>query len=153
MGSLGDAFPEDWQAERAERAQRQISPGAVLRTWVQHTTPPKIKRWIVVAVTSDTLLLGIVYINSEINPNIFPERERHLHVLMQPDERGLVDKVCYADCSALQPMPLAKAQALLQEDANYLLGELNGFELGRIQQTVAESRRMSNVEKRRFGLI
>ena len=150
MGSLGDLFPPEW---RAERASQQVQPGAVLRTLVTDTTPPKIKRWIVVAATSDTLLLGLVYINSEINPNIFPERDRHLHVRMDPDERGLVAKTCYADCSALHSMPLEKAQALLTVDAGCLLGHLAGHELGHLQQTVAGSRRMSVVEKRRFGLI
>lgn len=149
MGGLGDLFPPEW---RAERASQQLQPGAVLRTMVENTKPPKIKRWIVVAATADALLLGLVYINSEINPNIFPERDRHLHVPMQPDERGLVDKPCYADCSTLQHMPLAKARALLTADAGCLLGHLHGYELGQMQQTVAGSRRLSVVEKKRFGL-
>lgn len=150
MASLGDLFPPEW---RAERASQQLEPGAVLRTWVENTTPPKVKRWIVVAATADQLLLGLVYINSEINPNIFPERDRHLHVPMQPDERGLVDKPCFADCSTLQPMPLAKARALLTADPSCLLGHLRGHELGHMQQTVAGSRRLSVVEKKRFGLL
>lgn len=150
MAGLGDLFPPEW---RAERASQQLQPGAVLRTLVTDTTPPKIKRWIVIAATADTLLLGLVYINSEINPNIFPARDRHLHVRMEPDARRLVEKPCFADCSTLHAMPLAKAQALLTEDAGCLLGHLAGHELGHFQQTVAGSRRMSTVEKRRFGLI
>lgn len=150
MTNLGDLFPPDW---RAERASQQLEPGVVLRTLVEDTTPPKIKRWIVVAATADALLLGLVYINSDINPNIFPERDRHLHVPMQPDERGLVDKSCFADCSTLHHMPIAKARALLTADAGCLLGNLYGHELGHMQQTVAGSRRLSVVEKKRFGLL
>lgn len=150
MAGLGDLFPPEW---RAERASQQLQPGAVLRTLVTDTTPPKIKRWVVVATSADTLLLGLVYINSEINPNIFPAQDRHLHVPMVPDARGLVEKPCFADCSVLHTMSLAKAQALLTEDAVCLLGHLAEHELGHFQQTVAGSRRMSTVEKRRFGLI
>lgn len=150
MANLGDLFPPEW---RAERARQQLEPGAVLRTVVADTKPPKIKRWIVVATTTDALLLGLVYINSEINPNIFPERDRHLHIPMQPDERGLVDKPCYADCSVLHHMPLTKARDLLTADPSCLLGHLHGHELGHLQQTVAGSRRLSVVEKKRFGLL
>lgn len=150
MGGLGDAFPEHW---RAARAGQRLVPGVVLRTLVADTKPPKIKRWVVVAVSADALLLGLVYLNSEINPNIFPAQDRHLHIRLTPDARGLVDKGCYADCSTLHQMPLAKAEALLTTDAGCLLGDLTGAELGLFQQTIAGSRRLSRAEKQRFGLV
>lgn len=44
--------------------------GTVLRMMVKGTTPPKVKRFIIVGESADSLTLASVYINTELNMKV-----------------------------------------------------------------------------------
>lgn len=66
--SLSDSFPENF---RKEFARRDLKIGSVIRVYVQDTIPPKEKRFILVGQSYDKLIFATIFINSEINPNVF----------------------------------------------------------------------------------
>jgi hypothetical protein len=45
--------------------------GTVLRYFVKDTIPPKIKRLIIVGIDDELITTATIFINTEINPNIF----------------------------------------------------------------------------------
>ena len=74
---LGDAFPEK---EREKFSQRNTAIGSVIKIIDYSAKPkPKPKRFMIIAKTSDSIALGTLYINSEININVI--RTEHLQNL------------------------------------------------------------------------
>ena len=70
--SLSDSFPEDF---RKEFAQRNLKIGSGIRVYVQDTKPPKEKRFILVGQSYDKLIFATIFINSDLNPNIFSTQD------------------------------------------------------------------------------
>ena len=98
--SLSDAFPENY---RKDFAQRNLKIGSVIRVYVKDTDPPKEKRFILVGQSYNKLLFAAIFINSDINPNVFPTQElKDLNFLLLAKERSYLDHDSYADCSNIQ---------------------------------------------------
>jgi hypothetical protein len=75
--AIGQFFPK---SERKKFADRALKIGAVLKMVVPDTKPPKPKRFIVVGLSRNSVLVATIYINTEINPNLFPTQDlRNLH--------------------------------------------------------------------------
>ena len=74
---LGDSFPEEFKRRFAEK---NLKVGSVIRALVKDTNPPKTKRFILLGISADKLAVATLYVNTEINPNIFSTEElRNLH--------------------------------------------------------------------------
>lgn len=56
---LGESFPEEF---RKKFCQDHLIPGAVLRIHSSHTTPPKIKRCVVLAIRDESISIALTYI-------------------------------------------------------------------------------------------
>ncbi len=77
MPPLGDSFPEEYKKRFAEK---NLKVGSVIRALVTDTNPPKTKRFILIGISADKLAVGTLYLNTEINPNVFSTQElRKLH--------------------------------------------------------------------------
>jgi len=100
MGSLGDFFSEE---KKKEFAQGKIKAGTVIKTFVTNTVPPKIKRCLIIAQSSDNICVGVVLFNSEINWNVQRNMElASLQYMVRQDENSeILDKDSYVDCSQL----------------------------------------------------
>ncbi|ACU05352.1 hypothetical protein Phep_3157 [Pedobacter heparinus DSM 2366] len=93
--SLSDCFPEQF---RQEFAERNLKIGSVIRVMVNDTNPPKEKRFILVGQSYDKLIFATIFINSEINPNIFPTQElRDLNLELLADSRSYLSHDSFAE--------------------------------------------------------
>ena len=96
---LSDFFPE---STRESFSKRNLKEGVVIRLESPYTTPKKIKRFIVFAFSNDKSFAGIVYINSDVNPNIFKDpRVIKLHLEFKSKGRNYLDTDSYVDCSQI----------------------------------------------------
>lgn len=151
MSLLSDAFPDHF---REQYVERNLQVGMVLRTYVTDTKPPKTKYFIIIGISQDRVALGVVYINSEINPNLFSKPElKQLHIPMSPDERELVEYDCFIDCSKIYEKPLESISQLLKENPSCDRGMLNSVELGRVQEKIYSASTISPRDKKKFGLV
>lgn len=97
--SLSDHFPKKFQHEHTERT---LKIGMVLKLFVNDTTPPKEKRFIIVGFSEDKFSLASVYINSDINKNInWSQEQQALQLELTSETRGFLDWDSYVDCSKL----------------------------------------------------
>ena len=95
--NLGDFFSDQ---QREGFAGRKLKVGTVLKAFQHDTNPPKEKRIVIIGIAGDQVAIGVLFINSEINPNIFKtQARRSLHIKIEPDHRNIVDWTSYIDCS------------------------------------------------------
>ena len=106
---IGDIFPPN---ARAVFSVNAIKPGTVLRTHVDDTTPPKIKLFVVLAVNETQTSVASLYINSDVNPNMFHREElKNLHL---PPSGDMIPSYsgCFVD--AVNPNPFSSIKKLNQ---------------------------------------
>ena len=81
----------------------RLQVGSVIFEYVTTTTPPKEKYYIVVGFSEDKVALGTVFINSEVNPNVFRnERLRNLHIPFPQSENPFLKWNSFINCSDIQ---------------------------------------------------
>lgn len=71
MQSFSDFLPEDAKRQLAERS---FKVGVVLKVLVRETNPPKLKRLIIIGFDYEKVSFACVFINSQINPHVFPTK-------------------------------------------------------------------------------
>lgn len=151
MPPLGDAFPEEF---RKKFAETNLQIGSVIKTFVTDTTPHKIKRFVILGVSGDKLAIGTLYINSEINPNLFPSPElKRLHLKLEKQNRDYLDHDSFLDCSKVYEKEYEDLMAVLQHDASCLIGQLSTDDLRLVKKTVREARTIPVRTKKKFGLF
>jgi hypothetical protein len=151
MPPLGDAFPEEF---RKQFAETNLTIGSVIKTFVTDTTPPKIKRFVILGISADKLAIGTLYINSEINPNLFPTVElKNLHLKLVKENREYLDHDSFLDCSKVYEKEYEDLLAVLQQDASCLIGQLSTDDLKLVKKTVKEARTIPVRTKKKFGLF
>ena len=64
MPSLGNFFSNDF---RKNFAHRNIAKGSVIKCFVRNTNPPKEKRFVILGENIEGKLVGVVFINTNIN--------------------------------------------------------------------------------------
>jgi hypothetical protein len=149
--SLGESFPD---ALKKQFSESNLVAGAIIRAWVDNTTPPKIKRFIVIGVSQDKVLLGVVYINSEINPHVFPSQElRDLHLKLAVETRDYLTHDSFVDCSRIFQLDRGSISKLLHHDPACHLGTIGKEDLSQIRKIIRGSRTVSVRVKKMFGLL
>ncbi len=149
--SLGDKFPQKFKEEYAER---NIKPGAVLRCHVFDTNPPKIKRFVIIAIDETKCLLGTLYINSEINPNLFKsDYLKSLHVPIDSNGREYIDDDSYIDCTQIYIKDLNTINELLTNEPESLLGEISNTDFNIVIKNLIRTTTIPKNTKTKFGLI
>lgn len=149
--SLGDLFPKSF---REGHATRNLKEGSVLKMFVDDTTPPKEKRFIVVGFSGDRAQLATIYINSEINlqVNYSPELQR-LHLFMQSDGRDFLDHNSFVDCSQLMQRDVSAIHETIVERPNAVIGVISDDELSQIRRKLAGAPSIKRWIKMKYGLI
>ncbi|MCW5910350.1 MAG: hypothetical protein KIT62_04710 [Cyclobacteriaceae bacterium] len=151
MPPLGDAFPGEF---RKKFAEINIRIGSVIKTFVTDTTPPKIKRFVILGISVDKLAIGTLYINSAINPNLFPTPElKNLHLKLEKQSRDYLDHDSFLDCSKIYEKEYEDLLAVLQNDTSCLIGQLSSDDLILVKRTVKEARTIPLRTKKKFGLF
>jgi hypothetical protein len=149
--SLSASFSEDL---RNEFAKRNLKIGTVIRVFVNDTNPPKEKRLILVGQSYDTLYFATVFINSEINPNVFPTQElRDLNFPLTANNRDYLVHDSFADCSGLAKRPTDWLLKTLIANPEAVIGEISEADLTEIRTRIKSARTISTAVKKTFGLF
>ncbi|MEP7168117.1 MAG: hypothetical protein ABI855_01980 [Bacteroidota bacterium] len=151
MSNLGDAFPEEF---KKDFAARNLKPGSVIRCFVFDTKPPKEKRFVILAFSFDKIALGTLYINSEINPNLFRTEElRKLHLKFEIENRPYLEHDSYIDCSDIYEKSFEEIKQILTNNSKALLGELNEKDFKLVSDTVKSAKTITPALKKKFGVF
>lgn len=149
MAALGDFFPS--HLKNAVVVQN-IKVGSVFRVFDNSTNPPKIKRFIVVGTSSDSIVLAIVYINTEINPFLFTTPElKSLHYPIAAASRSYIDHDSFVDCSQLIEKTEETLRSEYLKDMKINIGELSQVDLNSILGIIKKSRTIDLKTKKKFG--
>ncbi|NJM43126.1 MAG: hypothetical protein HC858_02405 [Brachymonas sp.] len=119
--SLADAFPDNL---RHQSISRQIKPGAVIKLMARMDDGQiKEKRFVVLAVSSSTLTCVI---NSSVNPYI-ANRDHLMRCQVKIDraQHAFMAHDSFVDCSRIRTYALNDIQTQLNNQPEWLLGEIN----------------------------
>lgn len=148
--SLGDAFPQNF---RETFSNDKIKPGAVFRMYVEDTDPPKIKRFIILAINDDVSTVALFYINSEINPTMFQtEAMRKLHMPLDKSRFPFLDHDSFLDCSHLYERSINTLKNEFTHNLNIHLGQIGNIELEVIRKIASSSHTIERKLKKRYNL-
>lgn len=149
--SLSDSFPDQF---RQEFAQRNLKIGSVIRIMVKDTNPPKEKRFILVGQSFDKLFFATIFINSEINPNVFPTLElRDLNLELLADGRSYLNHDSFADCSNIYQRNAEWLFNIIGNDPRKVIGEVSEDDLKQIRTKIKSARTIAPAVKKTFGLF
>ena len=116
--------------------------------------PPKVKRLVVLAISGDNACVGYLFLNSRINPNVFPTAGlRSLHLPFEAASRDYLDHDSYLDCSDIKDMDLDELKKIISRDPNQHIGELNDTDLKTAKETVKNAPTISKKQKEKYDLI
>jgi len=147
---LSENFPDDIK-ETAAKAK--LMPGTVLRAKVQDTNPPKEKIFVIVGINSDSTILATVYINSEINPNIFKsDKLKSLHHRLSKTGRSYLDHDSFIDCSKVVQKNLEEVKNLIVSNPLVVVGVLSTTDLLMVTSAIQNAFTIDERIKRKFGL-
>jgi len=148
---LGDSFPPEY---RINFCKRRLKKGAVLRTTVDFTNPPKIKRFLIVGLSKENESVGVIVFNSKINLNIHhAEALRYLQLKFKPDGKEYLDHASFLDCSIIYEL---KADTLLKkmvDDIGAVLGEMAEDDLIIVFERLKNAKTIPAKIKRKYGIV
>jgi signal-transduction protein with cAMP-binding, CBS, and nucleotidyltransferase domain len=148
---LGNKFPNKIKQNYVNRV---LVIGSVFRKGVLYTKPPKIKRFIIVGIDKNSKQLGVIHINSEINPTIFQTEElRKLHILFEAKNREYLEKDSYIDCAQLYEMDFQSLKNELLEDIQIHLGTLTKEDITELRNTLKIAKTIEKKLKVKYSLI
>ena len=151
MQNLGDLFSDELKEQFADD---NFKIGAVLKHHDASTNPPKLKISVIIGFDSQNLFMASVYINSEINPNIFRSPQaRKQHLELDATTRDYLDHTSYVDCSKFRVRDASLIKKLITDDPNVHIGELSSSYLTDVLDKIKNSVTITQSEKKRFGFI
>lgn len=149
--SLADHIPDEL---KEGFAARNIQIGSVIKVYVNDTNPPKEKRLILVGASWDKLHFASVFINTDINPNIFATQELiDLNYEMSAADCEFLDHDSFADCSKLKSRATSWLHSVVTDDPSRVLGTLSADQLQEIRNRIKSAPTISKNEKKNFGLL
>jgi hypothetical protein len=149
--SLGDHFPQDLQNDYLKRS---LKVGSVLKLFVNDTTPPKEKRFIVIGLSEDKLSLASLYINSEINTSInWSTEQQALQLVFTVNGREYLNRTSYIDCSKFNYRDTKEIEQALEDRPDAIIGELSSQDLELIITTIKLASTINGKYKKRYGIF
>lgn len=151
MANLGDFFPKHLQENTVTNI---LKPGAVIKLFTKETKPkPKFKRFVVIGKDANDNLIGVVFINSNINFNVInnPELERLQHKIEKSDNT-FIEWESSVDCSKIVLIPYNTVKTELLKDLSNVLGNVKTDDLQKIVTLVKSSSNVSQKELKTIGL-
>ena len=151
FGNLGDAFPQEFIDRFSED---KIKTGTVIRAKVKDTNPSKIKRFIIIGIDGEKVSLATVFINSEINPNIFPTLElQNAHLFLESENRDYLDNDSFVDCSTLIERSVEDLIDLIRNNPSTCIGEVNSLDMEIIKKKIKTVKTISINLKKKYSLF
>ncbi|WP_052017021.1 hypothetical protein [Arcticibacter svalbardensis] len=151
MNTVADAFGEE---ERARFAADIIVIGVVILVYVADTKPPKEKRLIVVGESYDHVSVATVYINTELNTNVFPTKElQSLNPEFTSDGRVYLKHKSHVDCSSLHVLRKEFLVSIISADPNRALGNVSEDDFKIIRGLIKSARTIKPSLKKTYGLF
>lgn len=148
---LGDNFPKNY---RAVHTRSVIKIGSVFKFYTRTTTPPKEKLFVIIAQDQQVAVLGLLYINSAINPNIFRTEElKKLHISLSRVGRAYLEHDSFLDCSKIESVSLERLKEIHSADSDSYMGELSEEDILRATSKIKEARTITAKDKKLFGFI
>jgi len=144
--SLGDAFPSSF---KDSFSNRKLKPGAVFRLHVPHTTPPKIKRFVVLGIDANKIELAFIFINSNPAPN---PALRSLQLRLPVGKCPFLDHDSYLDCSQVYEWELQTVKNQLMNSLDVHIGELNSGILKNACNAVASAKTVAKRLKNKYKI-
>ncbi|HEY8780290.1 MAG TPA: hypothetical protein VIM16_01645 [Mucilaginibacter sp.] len=151
MNLFADAFGDD---ERARFAADNLVIGAVILTYVADTNPPKEKRLIVVGESYDHISVATIYINTELNFNVFPTKElQDLNPEFVAEGRDYLDHNSHVDCSSLHALNKDFLSGIIRADPSRVLGNVSEDDLKQIRGLIKSAKTIKPALKKTYGLF
>lgn len=149
--SLGDHFPNDLQDDYLKRS---LKVGSVLKLFVNDTTPPKEKRFIVIGLSEDKLSLASLYINSEINTSInWSTEQQALQLEFTVNGREYLNRTSYIDCSKFNYRDTKEIEQAIEDRPDAIIGELDEQDLELIITTIRYAPTINGKHKKKYGIF
>lgn len=149
--TLGDKFPQSF---KDNFARDHIKSGSVLKLHLPHTRPAKMKRFLIIGVDERINSVGFLFINTEINPNVFPfPYLRDLHIRLNAESREYLETDSYIDCSDIAEWGYDILLRKFRSDLSIYLGQASSDDMKKIKNITRRAKTISSSLKRRYRLI
>jgi hypothetical protein len=147
ISPLGENFPEEY---RRKFCQDHLKPAAVLRFQSFQTSPPKIKRCVVIALDDESESLALTFINSgkPSNPYLQPWQ-----LLLECAGRGYLDHDSYLDCAQLYEESFVAVSRMLIRDVDVYLGRMSDGDFEKAKRLVLSAKSIPSKLKKKYGLL
>lgn len=146
---IGDSFP---QHVKEQLATENFKLGAVIKIYCGYAR--KEKRFIVLGEKYDKSQVALVYINSELNKNVFPTKElQNQHILFSADDREYLDNDSYIDCTDFITRDSQEILDLIKANTSVHLGAISDEDYKTLRHLVCDSRLIPPSKKKAFGLF
>ena len=151
MPSFLDFLPDDNELKRII-IDNNLKIGSVLRFHLTTTTPPKIKRFIITGFSRDKISVATVFINSEINPNVFPTSYlQSLHIELEAEGREYLDHNSFVNCSDVKEEKYEDLKTALENNPYCNIGTVSDEDLKNIKDKLAVARTLPDIIKNKYG--
>ncbi len=151
MGSIADAFGSDYKQQYTERS---LKVGVIIKRFENSTNPPKTKYSIIVGESNDNIVFARVYINSEINPNLFPTPDlMSLHHGLDDNDYNCLERYSYVDCSRLINISKEELIEEISSATDVIQEDVKDYDLTGILEIIKIAGTINRAEKRRFDLL
>ena len=144
---LGEHFPEEY---RKKFCQDHLKPGAVLRFQSFQTSPPKIKRCVVIALNDESVSLALTYINSgkPSNPYLQPWQ-----LYFECEGREYLDHDSHLDCAQLYEENFEVISRMIMRDITVYLGRMSDEDFLKVKSLVELAKSIPYKLKKKYGLL
>lgn len=150
MQSFGDFLPKE---TKEQLANDNFKVGSVLKYHIDFKPIPKEKRLIIVGFDAEKVLFATVFINTEINPNVFPSKDlQDLHISLDAVGRDYLSYSSYVDCSNIYEQDVKTVKEQLAESPDMHLGCLSEDDLNIIQSKIKTAKTISLATKKKYNL-
>ena len=148
--NLSDFIPEELKNDFADQ---NLTVGTVIRKFAEDTTPPKKKRFIIIGIDRDRVKIGTVYINSDINFNIFRSEDlKRLHIKIRSAKNEFIEHDSYVNCSEIFEKDYKEVFEYITKYPKEVLGKADEIDMINILTTIKTAKTIEPKKKKRYGL-
>lgn len=148
MSGLGDFLRDD---TRKELISNQIQPGAVFFLFEEFAQ--KEKFIVILGINPDNIIVGTLYINSEINPNaIRTAAQRELQFKLRCSEYSFLSYDSFVNTSFILKKRFGDLIHTICEKIGRYVGQITERDFGNLRSIMSISREISPADKRDFGI-
>lgn len=145
---MGDFLRDD---TRKELISNQIQPGAVFFLFEEFAQ--KEKFIVILGINPDNIIVGTLYINSEINPNaIRTAAQRELQFKLRCSEYSFLSYDSFVNTSFILKKRFGDLIHTICEKIGRYVGQITERDFGNLRSIMSISREISPADKRDFGI-